>query len=36
MTLADGRVLYEDGKYLTLEKDSILADAQAAVAKLYG
>ena len=36
MTVADGRVLYEDGEYLTLEKDSILADAQAAVAKLYG
>ena len=36
MTMVDGRVLYEDGKYLTLDPEKVMADAKAAVKRLYG
>ncbi len=36
MTMVDGQILYEDGKFLTLDKDKIIADAAAAVKRLYG
>ncbi|MBQ6293904.1 MAG: amidohydrolase [Lachnospiraceae bacterium] len=35
LTVADGRVLYEDGQYLTLDRDRILAEAEKAVKALY-
>lgn len=36
LTVADGRVLYEDGRYLTLDRERILAEAEKAVKALYG
>ena len=36
MTMADGRVLYENGEYLTLDKERIRYDTEAAVKRLYG
>lgn len=36
MTMVDGRILYEDGKFLTLDSERVLANARAAVARLYG
>ncbi|MBQ7278622.1 MAG: amidohydrolase [Clostridia bacterium] len=36
LTMADGRILYENGSYLTLDKDRILYDAQKAVERLVG
>ncbi len=35
MTVADGKVLYEGGKWLTLDRERILAEAEKAVAALY-
>ena len=35
LTLADGRILYEDGEYKTLDREKIMRDAQDAVRKLY-
>ena len=35
MTMVDGRILYENGEFLTLDKEKILAEAKAAVARLY-
>ena len=36
MTMVDGRVLYENGEYLTLDRERIQYDANAAVKRLYG
>ena len=36
MTMVDGRVLYENGEFLTLDRERILRDAKAAVKRLYG
>ena len=35
MTMVDGRILYENGEFLTLDTDRILHDARACVARLY-
>ena len=35
MTMVDGRILYENGEFLTLDADRILHDARACVARLY-
>ncbi|WP_455580908.1 amidohydrolase [Dysosmobacter sp.] len=35
MTMVDGRVLYENGEFLTLDADKILHDARACVKRLY-
>ncbi len=35
MTMVDGRILYEDGNFLTLDPDTVLANARAAVKRLY-
>ena len=35
MTMADGRVLYENGEYLTLDRDKILFEAERAAKRLY-
>lgn len=36
MTMVDGRILYEDGRYFTLDPRTVLKNAQAAVERLYG
>ena len=36
MTMVNGTILYENGEFLTLDKDRILHDAKAAVKRLYG
>ncbi len=36
MTMADGKMLYEDGKFLTLDPALVLQNARAAVERLYG
>ena len=36
LTMVDGRILYEDGKYLTLDPEQVLFNARAAVRRLYG
>ena len=36
MTMVDGQVLYENGEYLTLDKERVLYEARAAVKRLYG
>ncbi len=36
MTMVDGRILYENGEFLTLDADRILHEAKAAVKRLYG
>ncbi len=36
MTMVDGRILYEDGRYLTLDPGKVLANARAAVRRLHG
>ena len=36
MTMVDGRVLYENGEYLTLDRERILYNARAAAKRLYG
>jgi 5-methylthioadenosine/S-adenosylhomocysteine deaminase len=35
MTMVDGNILYEDGKFLTLDKETVLKNAEAAVKRLY-
>lgn len=35
MTMVDGNILYEDGKFLTLDRERVLANARAAVQRLY-
>lgn len=36
MTMVDGRILYENGEFLTLDAEKIKAEAKAAVERLYG
>ena len=36
MTMVDGKILYEEGNFLTLDRERVLANARAAVARLYG
>lgn len=36
LTMVDGRVLYENGEYLTLDRERILREARAAARRLYG
>ena len=36
MTMVDGRILYENGEFMTLDADKILYEAKAAVKRLYG
>ena len=36
MTMCDGRILYENGEFLTLDKERIYADVDSAVKLLYG
>ena len=36
MTMVDGQILYENGKYLTLDTDKVLKDARCAIQSLYG
>ena len=36
MTMVDGRVLYENGEFLTLDKERVLYEARAAAKRLYG
>ena len=36
MTMVDGKILYEDGEYLTLDRDKVMFDAKQAVKRLYG
>ena len=36
MTMVDGRILYEDGRFFTLDPERVLNNARAAVARLYG
>ncbi len=35
MTMVDGRILYENGEFLTLDREKILFEARAAVKRLY-
>ncbi|MDD6275522.1 MAG: amidohydrolase [Clostridia bacterium] len=35
MTMADGKILYENGEYKTLDKEKIYYDVQKAIKKLY-
>ena len=36
MTMVDGKILYENGEYLTIDRDKALYDAKKAVERLYG
>ena len=36
MTMADGQMLYENGEFLTLDRERIVWDAKAAAKRLYG
>ncbi len=36
MTMVDGHILYEDGRFLTLDRQRVLQNAAAAVKRLYG
>lgn len=36
MTMVDGNILYEDGQFLTLDQETVLKNAEAAVKRLYG
>jgi hypothetical protein len=36
MTMADGQILYENGAFLTLDRDRILFEARRAAARLLG
>ena len=36
MTMADGRILYENGEYLTIDREKAMFDAKRAVKRLYG
>ena len=35
MTMVDGKILYENGEFLTLDEEKIKAQMRAAVARLY-
>ena len=36
MTMVDGKILYENGEYLTIDREKALQDAKQAVKRLYG
>ena len=36
MTMVDGRILYENGEYLTIDREKAMFDAKRAVKRLYG
>ena len=36
MTMVDGKILYENGEYLTIDREKALHDAKQAVKRLYG
>ena len=36
MTMVDGKILYENGEYLTLDREKVMFDAKQAVKRLYG
>ena len=36
MTMVDGRILYENGEYLTIDEEKVYADVRAALRRLYG
>ena len=36
MTMVDGRILYENGEYMTLDKERIYRDAEESISRLYG
>ena len=36
MTMVDGKILYENGEYLTLDREKAMYDAKQAVKRLYG
>ncbi len=36
MTMVDGRILYENGEYTTIDRDKAMYDAKKAVDRLYG
>ena len=36
MTMADGRILYENGEYLTIDADRVRFDVRRALGRLYG
>ena len=36
LTMADGEILYENGDYLTLDREKILFEARAAARRIYG
>ena len=36
MTMVDGRILYENGEFLTLDAEKILYEAKAAAKRLHG
>ena len=36
MTMVDGKILYENGEYLTLDREKVMYDAKQAVKRLYG
>ena len=36
MTMVDGRILYENGEYLTIDREKAFFDAKQAVKRLYG
>ena len=36
MTMVDGRILYERGEYLTIDREKVMYDARQAVKRLYG
>ena len=35
LTMVDGKILYENGEFLTLDADKILYESKAAVKRLY-
>ena len=35
MTMVDGRILYENGEFLTVDREKILAEAKKSAAYLY-
>ena len=36
MTMVDGKILYENGKFMTLNPEKVFANAKKAIRRLYG
>ena len=36
MTMVDGKILYENGEYMTIDREKAFYDAKKAVERLYG